>query len=211
MGARAEAKRERLREQLFVYGSGANRVQTPIIGRGFVGEDGALVAQPNLTMKVGDRLMKTNAAGVIFEYDDDFFEDRATEQDELNDRVYSNIQLMLRIENDDVIRELLGVALFKKAYDGNCLPSLIAGMPVESLIYAEAVKKLKDIVIERNMASNKYRTIGIGQPPIGQNYTTGAVAQNDVKSLIALDGKGGKVTGLGADGADVVGADVMAI
>ena len=193
MGARQKEKEDRVRSQMFAFKDDTDLgdkgvYQKPVIKMAFAREDGSLIKKKGLEYESGGRIFKTDDDGCLTLLNTSYVKDRQAEAADERDLIFGLVQTFLDIENDDIVAELLGKTLWDEMAqpDKDCRPSTLSGMPVDSLVFAQGVARLKNILKRRNFCPDEAISMTSG---LGAKNSSGGANVYDIKALVgAQDG-----------------------
>ena len=163
-GERIEQARVKSRKQTFQYREGQNMMTTgPVIKIGFFRDDDDDVKhlkQEGLEFELGGRIYTTDENGCISIANTSWVEDRRAEQNDIRDHLFSLLEAVMDMEDEDILRQLFGEHIWTQIVADHCTPQELSILPTDSLVFARGVSNLKKWIKKRNFAPDQLMTAG---------------------------------------------------
>ena len=189
-GERLEAARLRAEGQIFKYKSADGKTQEnsgPIACIGFFSEkdDGSVthLDRRGVQYEIGGRIYETDERGVISTINSAWLRDQQMNQNDHRDHIFSLVETIMDIEDDDIVQQIFGAAIFEDLKQKKALPSMLSLLPEDSLAFSSGAAHLKAAIKRRNLAPDQLLTAG---KPHAQSHA-GAPITGDMQAMLGIN------------------------
>ena len=110
--------------------------------------------------KIGGRIYKTDEKGTFTVASTAWLRDQQAIQNDLRDQIFSILEIVMDIEDEDVLKELFGPDIWGKIVADKCTPQELSVMPTDSIVFARGVSNLKKWIKACNFAPDTLLTAG---------------------------------------------------